>query len=51
MFGTYMLKLNLSDSLRNGTYVSVWIKQHDRQWKFVLDSGNEGIGDVKNEEE
>lgn len=27
-----------------GTYVLIWKKQADGTWKFVLDSGNDGIG-------
>ena len=40
-FGIYNLKLK--DTVLKGTYVSVWKKQPDGKWKFVLDSGNEGI--------
>ena len=42
-YGTYDLKL--SDTLLKGNYVSIWKKQKDGKWKFVLDSGNEGLGD------
>lgn len=28
-----------------GTYVSIWKKDQAGQWKFVLDTGNEGIGE------
>lgn len=41
-YGIY--KLELKDTVVRGTYVSVWKKQKDGKWKFVLDSGNEGIG-------
>ena len=41
-YGIYMLQL--SDTTLRGTYVSIWKKQKDGKWKFVLDSGNEGIG-------
>lgn len=41
-YGIY--KLELQDTTLRGTYVSVWKKQKDGKWKFVLDSGNEGIG-------
>jgi ketosteroid isomerase-like protein len=27
-----------------GTYTSIWKKQSDGTWKFVLDTGNEGVG-------
>jgi hypothetical protein len=40
-YGIY--KLEMKDTVLNGTYVSIWKKQKDGKWKFVLDSGNEGI--------
>ncbi|HSQ43476.1 MAG TPA: hypothetical protein VLM16_00675 [Ginsengibacter sp.] len=45
-YGIY--KLELKDTVLRGTYVSVWRKQKDGKWKFVLDSGNEGIGSKAN---
>jgi ketosteroid isomerase-like protein len=42
-YGIYSLKLNNKDSVLYGTYVSVWKKQSDGNWKFVLQSQNEGI--------
>ncbi len=41
-YGVYTL--TLKDSTITGTYVSIWKKQKDGKWKFVLDTGNEGIG-------
>jgi len=29
-----------NESSRYGTYVSVWKKQEDGSWKFVIDAGN-----------
>jgi len=40
-YGIYELKAE--DTVYKGTYVSIWKKQDDGSWKFVLDSGNEGI--------
>lgn len=40
-FGIY--ELTSKDTVLKGTYVSIWKKQSDGEWKFVLDSGNEGI--------
>ena len=40
-YGVYTL--SIKDSVYKGTYVSIWKKQNDGSWKFVLDSGNEGI--------
>jgi ketosteroid isomerase-like protein len=44
-YGLYKIKYNSPDTATYGTYVSVWKKQADGKWKFVLDSGNEGLGD------
>lgn len=41
-YGTYIVK---TDSTKNeGTYVSVWKKDKQGNWKYILDSGNEGLG-------
>ncbi len=42
-YGIYTL--SLPDTTLYGTYVSIWKKQEDDKWKFVLDTGNEGIND------
>jgi len=42
-YGVYTLKI--SDSTYKGTYVTIWHKQLNGKWKFVLDSGNEGVGE------
>lgn len=33
------------DSKRKGTYLTIWEKQNDGRWKFVLDTGNSGLGE------
>ena len=43
-YGLYVLKPHEKDTAFFGTYVSIWKKQLDGSWKFVLDSGNEGVG-------
>jgi ketosteroid isomerase-like protein len=40
-YGIY--DLQLPDTNLSGTYVSIWKKQQDGKWKFVLDTGNEGV--------
>ena len=41
-YGIYTIK---QDSvLEKGTYVSVWKKDNEGNWKYILDSGNEGLG-------
>lgn len=44
-YGIYALKPNQKDTIIYGTYVSIWKKDSKGEWKYVLDSGNEGIGD------
>lgn len=41
-YGTYTIKL--PDTVRFGTYVSIWKKNEKGEWKFVLDTGNQGLG-------
>jgi len=49
-YGIYTMTIK-SDSLKTekGTYLSIWKKDpdsnRDGNWKFVLDTGNEGIGE------
>lgn len=40
-YGTYQLKLK--DTTLNGTYVNIWKKENDGEWKFVLNSNNPGL--------
>ncbi len=42
-YGLYAIKPLGEDTTLYGTYVSIWKKQADGKWKFVLDSGNEGV--------
>ena len=44
-YGVYEIKSSLIDTSLFGTYVTVWKKQEDGKWKFVLQSNNEGIGE------
>lgn len=41
-YGVYTLAT--ADTTLKGTYVSIWKRQSDGEWKFVLDTGNEGVG-------
>ena len=41
-YGTWELKNDTIVS--RGTYVSIWKKQSDSEWRYVLDTGNEGLG-------
>jgi ketosteroid isomerase-like protein len=43
---TYGLHTNtdkLTGEITRGTYVTVWLKQSDGSWKFVLDTGTQGL--------
>ncbi len=46
-YGVYSIKPKNDTLVQYGTYVSVWRKQPDGKWKFVLDSGNEGVGEIE----
>ena len=39
-FGKWELRISGMDTIQYGTYVTVWKKQPDGTWKFVLDAGN-----------
>lgn len=40
-YGVY--KLELKDTTLKGTYVNIWKKETDGEWKFVVNSNNPGI--------
>jgi len=45
-YGIYELHSKGMDDIEllgTGTYVSIWEKDKDGQWKYLLDSGNEGL--------
>lgn len=41
-------KISLQDSVLHGCYVSIWKKQKDGTWKYVLDGGNKCPDPEKN---
>ena len=43
-YGTYLMKDSTHET--RGTYVTIWRKDPDGHWKFVLDSGNQGVGEA-----
>lgn len=47
-YGTYELELKQTGEISRGTYVSIW-KKENGEWKWVLDSGNEGLGPENSE--
>ena len=44
-FGIWALQPKGQDTVLYGTYVSIWKKQEYGTWKYVLDAGNDGLGD------
>jgi ketosteroid isomerase-like protein len=43
---TYGLHTNtdkITGEISRGTYVTIWLKQPDDSWKFVLDTGTQGL--------
>ena len=42
-YGTYTLTDKNDTSETKGTYLSIWKKQENGTWKWVLDTGNEGL--------
>lgn len=41
-YGIY--KLVMPDTTFTGTYVNIWKKENDGEWKFVVNSNNPGLG-------
>ncbi len=47
-YGTWEFKLKASpDKISKGTYTTFWKKNQKGEWKYVLDMGNEGLGEEK----
>lgn len=42
-YGVYALSPASKDTVFYGTYVSIWKKNNEGNWKFVLESTNEGL--------
>jgi ketosteroid isomerase-like protein len=49
-YGIYALRPSAKDTVIYGSYVSIWKKEKSGNWKYVLDSGNEGLGDITPEQ-
>ncbi len=43
-YGTYKIEVRGTEENLQGSYVTIWKKQTDGKWKFVLDTNNEGLG-------
>jgi ketosteroid isomerase-like protein len=47
---TYGIHTNtdkLTGEITSGTYITIWQKQNDGSWKFVLDTGTQGLPDIQ----
>jgi hypothetical protein len=42
-YGLYALQPKDQDTVFYGSYVNIWKRQEDGSWKFILNSGNDGI--------
>ena len=42
-YGIYSIKPNDADTVFYGTYVTIWKRQPNGKWKFVLQSANDGV--------
>jgi ketosteroid isomerase-like protein len=42
-YGYYTRTIKATGEVSRGTYVTIWKKQIDGSWKFVLDTGTEGL--------
>jgi len=42
-YGVYSIKPAASDTVFYGTYVTIWKRQPNGKWKFVLQSANDGV--------
>jgi len=42
-YGVYTLRSAASDTAIYGSYVTIWKRQPNGKWKFILQSGNEGV--------
>jgi hypothetical protein len=41
-YGTYILQLSNVDKT-GGTYCTIWKKDKNKEWKFALSTGNDGV--------
>jgi ketosteroid isomerase-like protein len=44
-YGIHTSTDKLTGEISKGTYITIWQKQSDGSWKFVLDTGTEGLPD------
>lgn len=47
-YGIFKRSIKATGLISGGTYVTIWEKQKDGSWKFVLDTGTQGLPDQGN---
>ena len=53
-YGIYRVEMDSPEGnlvTKEGTYVTIWKKDKNGDWKFVLDTGNQGLGKKNGEDE
>jgi ketosteroid isomerase-like protein len=53
-YGIYTIEMDSPEGTlvkKEGTYATIWKKDQDGNWKFVLDTGNQGLGKKNGETE
>jgi len=46
-YGYYKRTVKSTGEIGRGTYVTIWEKQRDGSWKFVMDTGTDGLPEDK----
>jgi ketosteroid isomerase-like protein len=44
-YGIYTNTVRATGEISRGTYTTIWQKQSDGKWKWVLDTGNQGLSE------
>jgi ketosteroid isomerase-like protein len=44
-YGLHKTLVKATGEILRGTYVTIWLRQPDGSWKFVLDTGTDGLPD------
>ncbi len=45
-YGIYTNKDKITGEITKGTYVTIWLKDSFGNWRFVLDTGTQGLSDL-----
>ncbi len=47
--GIWTNTVKATKKISKGTYITIWLRQNDGSWKFVLDTGTQGLPDCPKE--